>query len=161
MHGRWLLQHQALGPTGKPLTWGRDGCCVQGWVPGWGARTAPMIALRWAVRPQCPAGMPQDDLLLARRHPWGRDILIFFCFVQDFPVSWCSRAVPAPGSHGLGIAGRAAPSDRLSAKLEGMASSRSPELGVRLGHWCLDQGRRAGERKRKASRAASSSFHHL
>lgn len=128
----------------------------QGWVPGWRARTNPVLALPWAVR-------LQDGLLSARKHPldcYYDFFFFFFHFVQDFPASRCSRSGPASGSHGSGITGTAAPSDRLSAKLEITASSRSPELSIRVGHWCLDQvGRK--EKKNKSSRASSSSFHHL
>lgn len=50
MHMKWLLQHEALGPTGKTLLWGGDGCWVQEWVLGLGARAAPVLTLPWAVR---------------------------------------------------------------------------------------------------------------
>lgn len=102
----------------------------------------------------------RDGLLLARRDTCRGYSDYFYYFVQDFSASRGSRAVAAPGSHGSGVAGTVAPSDRLSANLEGTASSRSLELGVRVGTWCLNQ---VMENKclKKSSRATSSSFQHL
>lgn len=66
----------------------------------------PVLALPWAARPPCPAGMPQDGPLLARGHPLGCYSDLFFppTVVQGFPMSWCSSAVPTPGSHGGSLA---------------------------------------------------------
>lgn len=75
-------------------------------------------------------------------------------------MSRCLRAAAAPGSHGSGIAGTVAPSDRLSADLVWTAS-RSLELGVGVGNWCLDQLKKNKHVFFKASRATSSSFQHL
>lgn len=48
----------------------------QGWVPGWRARTNPVLALPWAVR-------LQDGLLSARKHPLD-------CYYDFFFFSLCT-----------------------------------------------------------------------
>lgn len=104
----------------------------------------------------------RDGLLLARRHTCRGYSDYFYYFVQDFCASRGSRAVAAPGSHGSGVAETVAPSDRLSANLEGTASSRSLELGVRVGTWYLNQVMENKQKcLKKSSRATSSSFQHL
>lgn len=61
----------------------------QGWVPGWRARTNPVLALPWAVR-------LQDGLLSARKHPLDCYYDFFFFFFTLY------RIFLRPGAQGLG-----------------------------------------------------------
>lgn len=58
----------------------------QGWVPGWRARTYPVLTLPWAVR-------LQDGLLSARKHPLG-------CY-DFFFLPTLYRIFLRPGAQGL------------------------------------------------------------
>lgn len=149
----------------NPFLLVRGPCAGGGFCRCWDPQAAPSHGAGMGAgseskdNPCAPLALGSDGLLLARGQPLGCHTGFFFpTLVQDFPVSWSSGAVPAPGSHGSRIAGTGAPSDQLGTKLEGKSSSRSSELGIRVGHGCSDQ---AGGRGGKAIRTARSSFHHL
>lgn len=134
MRGRWLLQHQVLGPTSKPLAWGWDGC--QG-----GEQGQPLCS-------PCPGQRGHSALQGCHRMAcsWPGDTLrgvtlTFFHFGTGFPRVLVLEGCASPWVSRLGdCCSTAAASDQLSTKLEGTVSSRSLELSVRVGHWCLNQG---------------------
>lgn len=85
---------------GRAPCTGSGFCSIRCWDPqaspshgaGMGGKDSPCAHLALGNKAMVPWG---DGLLLPRSNPSGGYSDFFSTLVQDFPVSWCSRAVPA------------------------------------------------------------------